>query len=340
MQSQKETEHLAPYFLPDGRHYIFLAVSSQRESGIYVGRSIRRRGRVCFAAESRAALRRAGLPALQPRQRGVRPSPSTPMRWTLSGEAVRVADGVPYGAGTPGATAQQPQPDPHRQLRGFPDGRARHRTRWRQRQSAWRCRRTAVARLDRSDAACGVGQVGTAGTYAGVDLSPDGKRFAVHRHEGTGGDSWSFDLAQGRMQRLTFDTTQDNSSPLWSPDGTRIAFASRRDNKWGLYVKSADGTGNEELIVDSIGAEGADELVAGWKAARLLADRRRQLDVVGRSRDRRKEADSISAVPIRRGVPPGLARRQMARLPVERDGPRRDLHQAVSGGTREVAGLD
>ena len=53
------------------------------------------------------------------------------------------------------------------------------------------------------------------------------------------------------MQRLTFDTTQDNSSPLWSPDGTRIVFASRRDNKWGLYVKSANGTGNEELIVDS-----------------------------------------------------------------------------------------
>jgi dipeptidyl aminopeptidase/acylaminoacyl peptidase len=53
------------------------------------------------------------------------------------------------------------------------------------------------------------------------------------------------------MQRLTFDATQDNSSPVWSPDGARFAFASRRGSKWGLYVKLADGTAKEELITES-----------------------------------------------------------------------------------------
>src|SRR5206468_8290936 len=32
--------------------------------------------------------------------------------------------------------------------------------------------------------------VGVPGGYRGVELSPDGKRIAVHRHEGSGGDAW------------------------------------------------------------------------------------------------------------------------------------------------------
>ena len=53
------------------------------------------------------------------------------------------------------------------------------------------------------------------------------------------------------MQRLTFDASQDNGSPVWSPDGTRVAFGSQRNNKWGLYVKLADGTGAEALVFES-----------------------------------------------------------------------------------------
>jgi len=92
-------------------------------------------------------------------------------------------------------------------------------------------------------------RVATPGPYAGIDVAPDGKRFAVHQHEGEGGDSWFFD--SGRMQRLTFNTAQDNAMPVWSHEGTRIAFGSRRNGKWGLYVKAADGTGPEELILES-----------------------------------------------------------------------------------------
>jgi dipeptidyl aminopeptidase/acylaminoacyl peptidase len=96
-----------------------------------------------------------------------------------------------------------------------------------------------------------VGQVGGVAGYAGVDIAPDGKRFAAHIHESNGGDSWFFDPAQGRMQRLTFDASQDNNGPVWSPDGKRLAFSSQRNNKWGLYVKPADGTGKEQLVLES-----------------------------------------------------------------------------------------
>jgi dipeptidyl aminopeptidase/acylaminoacyl peptidase len=39
--------------------------------------------------------------------------------------------------------------------------------------------------------------------------------------------------------------------PVWSPDGKRIAFGSRRNGKWGLYVKVADNTRTEDLLFES-----------------------------------------------------------------------------------------
>ena len=92
--------------------------------------------------------------------------------------------------------------------------------------------------------------VGRPGDYIGMDLSPDGHRVAVHLHEGNGGDAWVLG-PRDTMTRLTFDPSQDNSSPIWSPDGRRIVFSSLRNGKWGLYEKASDGTGTEELIVES-----------------------------------------------------------------------------------------
>jgi Tol biopolymer transport system component len=93
--------------------------------------------------------------------------------------------------------------------------------------------------------------LGPEARYQGVALSPDGKRIAAHRHDGDGGDIWITETARGTTSRLTFDTSQDNSSPVWSPDGSEIAFASRRAGKWGLYRKRADNAGAEELLFES-----------------------------------------------------------------------------------------
>jgi Tol biopolymer transport system component len=98
-------------------------------------------------------------------------------------------------------------------------------------------------------------KVGKPAPYRGLDLSPDGMRIAVHRHEMKGGDIWI--LEGGRETQLTRDVdgTQDNASPIWSPDGSRILFGSYRKGKWGLYMKLADGTGAEELLLEGEGAK-------------------------------------------------------------------------------------
>jgi Tol biopolymer transport system component len=98
-----------------------------------------------------------------------------------------------------------------------------------------------------------LGQVGTA-PLQGIDLSPDGRRVAVHTHAdgAAGGDISIIDLERNNSTtRLTFDESQDNASPIWSPDGTSIAFSSIRNNRYGIYRKASNGVGAEELLFES-----------------------------------------------------------------------------------------
>ena len=64
-------------------------------------------------------------------------------------------------------------------------------------------------------------------------VSPDGTKiiFQVFHH-----GAWLLDLADGSMQRVLTDPTAEEFA--WSPDGRQVAFHSRRDGQWGLYVLS------------------------------------------------------------------------------------------------------
>jgi len=95
--------------------------------------------------------------------------------------------------------------------------------------------------------------VGAPSSTRGIDLSPDGTRVAAHHHELDAGDVWILDLMRGTTSRVTFQGSQDNSSPVWSPDGRRLAFASRRDNTWGLYEKVFDSTSSEDDLLIQTG---------------------------------------------------------------------------------------
>src|SRR5262249_41921328 len=93
--------------------------------------------------------------------------------------------------------------------------------------------------------------LGAPAPYVGLDLSPDERQLAFHRHEPAGGgDVWLMDLTRGAISRFTFDPAQDNSSPVWSPDGRRIAYASFRNGQWGLFVKDASGSATEQHLAD------------------------------------------------------------------------------------------
>ena len=76
-------------------------------------------------------------------------------------------------------------------------------------------------------------------------LSPDGKRLVVRRvMSSAGADSnlWVVDLEKGTGLRITSTFSQ---MPVWSPDGSRIAYNAGNS----IAVKAANGTGDAEILL-------------------------------------------------------------------------------------------
>ena len=53
--------------------------------------------------------------------------------------------------------------------------------------------------------------------------------------------------ADGSEQTNLTDNSAGDSGPVWSPDGSKIAFVSDRDGDWEIYVMNADGSGQTNL---------------------------------------------------------------------------------------------
>jgi eukaryotic-like serine/threonine-protein kinase len=78
-------------------------------------------------------------------------------------------------------------------------------------------------------------------------ISPDGTRVAVSCFSQQSVDTYIWNIARKTLTRLTFDPAEEDF-PLWLPDGKRLAFSSGRGGNWGIFLKSADGTGSDELL--------------------------------------------------------------------------------------------
>ncbi|MBN1201452.1 MAG: PD40 domain-containing protein [Anaerolineae bacterium] len=68
-------------------------------------------------------------------------------------------------------------------------------------------------------------------------------------------DLWVIGVGESTPLRLTNDPADDRD-PAWSPDGTRVAFASHRDGNWELYILQVD-TGAITRMTYTPGFEGA-----------------------------------------------------------------------------------
>jgi serine/threonine-protein kinase len=88
----------------------------------------------------------------------------------------------------------------------------------------------------------------TPGVYFNPRFSPDGRRLALDETS-NGSDVFVYDLERGTMARLTFDG--HSQGPVWSPDGSRIAFRTNAVAGTNLMWTRTDGAGEPQKLLES-----------------------------------------------------------------------------------------
>jgi serine/threonine protein kinase len=206
-----ETFHATPWFLPDGRHFLFQAWSESPENrATYIGSLDSKTRTRLMSGDSKALYAPPGF-ILFVRDRTVMARPFDPRRQAFSGDAVPVAESVAYAQNNGAAAFYASDEGTLIYRRGAPVTASATR-RW-----VW---------IDRTGKTSN--QLGQPHNGSHPRLSPDGKKVAFHDSViGRNSDVWIYDIDRDLSMRLTTDPAGDGY-PVWSPDGERLIFASQR----------------------------------------------------------------------------------------------------------------
>jgi Tol biopolymer transport system component len=101
------------------------------------------------------------------------------------------------------------------------------------------------------------GPIGERAMYAQTVISPDGSRVAVVKPDlpNESADVFVLDIKSGAATRITTSArTEFVQGPIWSPDGSKIAYVAMRKGQEGIYLRPSNGQGAEEVVWKNPGA--------------------------------------------------------------------------------------
>ena len=224
--SRHEVAHRYPWFLPDGRHFLYLATDlgavAKGENAIRVGSLDGKTDRTVAAAISNATYAAGNL--LYARDANLVAQPFDLDRLATTGEPVLVAPLVDRASNWTGFFTFTSADQVILAARAF----------------------IPLSRLgwyDRSGRPLSF--VGEPSNFLSPRLSPDGRRIAVQIPNVAKSTSeiWTYDAVSGTGSKFVFAPFW-NADPMWSPDGSRVYFDSDRKVKVtrsDLWVRDVDG---------------------------------------------------------------------------------------------------
>ncbi|HSE48435.1 MAG TPA: protein kinase [Terriglobales bacterium] len=225
-----------PWFLPDGKHLVYLATShgggDAQKNGVYWTSLDGKEGHMVTPSDAGAMFANGKL--LFHSQNALMAQSFDPGSGKLSGDPVTLIDAVQFDAGVWRVVASVSDNG----VMAYHLGAAVLGV-----ELAWfdRSGKEVAGRLARD-------------TYRDPAVSPDGKRLAISL-----GDPlrqiWTIDLARGTKSRLTFDSVV-HIDPVWTADGKYVAYTNGLGGAAGgsqssIHWKRADGSAPDEPLVES-----------------------------------------------------------------------------------------
>jgi serine/threonine protein kinase/Tol biopolymer transport system component len=239
--SRGETTHRWPQFLPDGHSFLYFTGSTKPEArGVYVGSLDSMETKRLLSADSTAVYASPGY-LLFLRESTLMAQSFDARELKLAGEPASIAERV--GLGSDAASSFAFLTASGNGVLAYHGGIAGSS------QLVW---------FDR--AGTGIAVIGSSGRYSHPALSPDGRRIAFDRADQEPiRDIWLLEIGRGLPSRFTFEPAP-HWFPVWSHDGGRVAFASKRGTHMDLYQKAASGVGGDESLLESP----TDKLPTDW----------------------------------------------------------------------------